>query len=57
MRNILAVVNLSQNVPQQYIDIHPYRFLCFVSQGLEDLADKAQAGETTIFFLAQHSDH
>jgi hypothetical protein len=41
-------------VPQQYIDIHPYRFLCFVSQGLEDLADPSEFGETTIFFLAQH---
>ncbi len=57
MRNILVVANLAQNVPQLYLNIYPYRFLCFVSKGIEDLAGLCELGESAIFFLAQHEDH
>jgi hypothetical protein len=36
--NKLTVVNLAVNCPQMRIDIYPYRFLCFVKSGINEVA-------------------
>jgi hypothetical protein len=52
MHNKLMVVNLGMDVPQLQIDIYPYKFLKFVSIGM-DVGHKyfCAVGETPIYFL------
>ncbi len=55
MHNKLMVVNLGVDAPQLQIDIYPYKFLHFVSIGM-DVGHKyfCAKGETPIYILVQN---
>jgi len=39
LRNRMMVANLGIDSPQMQIDIYPYRFIKFVSLGMQDFAN------------------
>lgn len=57
IRHSINIVNLAVDTPQITLDIFPFKFICFVEQGMLDIAETCKEGESIIFFLVHDPTH
>ena len=52
LQNMLYCINFGTNSYQMQLNIHPYRFVKFVRNSMDDIAGHGSKGESLVYFLA-----
>ena len=54
LQNMLYCINFGMDSYQMQLNIHPYKFVKFVRNSMDDMAGHGDQGQSLVYFLAQH---